>query len=1685
MKTHVNDFSYSGSTSKGIEKSGLESLSRALSMRRMIAFTASGTTMEYGRPAWVDLVNKYIFLAEKNYDRLKKRCDKQQPMEQRQVIISHEYDDIWEEFVLLFKRIKYNTADQSQTNPSAENALLSRLKALDDARHESRDYWDIPKSLRSRPDFVKTFLSICEDLATYVIEGDDKNRQGQLRDVRKVIARQFAKVDLVEFYQATMDSVGRKKEAEPGQAATIEEIKEIEKSLKKQYTAYYERQSYDSSKIVRVNSDARIAILCHTLEMLCKQGVQSQNCFDYQDLLGPMFKQGLDPLSIIYKDLEIRRFLTLNFDIEIERMLATHYANHNDEKHQPFLNFLQKPVDDKTPIKSKHDLDNGLQQAVRSATIGESNLGDLFTFGAFPANFDSLVFHLHGRVDDPENMVITQLDYERLYLNSTNLQRSFEEARHAVFNGSDILFVGTGLNESDVIAPLRDFTARHRQMDDVTGQVYALLPSSTSKRYRGENIGLAQTLYKNYGVYSIFFDGADSQSHKQLRKDRYYLEYLVDVFNDSKSEQSVKSEQPVSEDGYRRIEGDQLTGFVKRIKKHQWHNPEPENQESLKGREIYVAYRLINDVSGGALENAEWSDQTLLRLDGFDLSLEKCRLLRQVILALLSRIRSRALQQGLQELTQQRIDWWKRWKSRPGHRVAYYGKMTSPEASDGKPLLWVRQQANYYYPPEALNDYFQGEGETYSYHYMTALSAVKASADEAPVRIKRVVAPKGAGKGGMVRFLSQAFQVSGAKDKRNYYPFEYVFHAEDGQRKNQPLEYQGGFFAHLTFTLEFTSTIFALVRFIAKAARLEERCKYLTPEAINSDKPDRSTGLRLLNIALSELRKSEHRVFICLSGIYRLVDEQGDAYSPVHREFFRILTKRHAVKDEAVDYKDKNTKRFKKSSVDLLLVALGQKYPIRYLSEEVKGDKKHEIPASILNQSHLYDYREDRKVWLKRWDKLPMAGIDQLTALAVYSAQESFRHVLKDVSRQSDLSHLVQEHLSQKRGGTDWGDLIDFIQKRVVYVHIVVRLVYWYDLVHSRDENAGQFTQGLENILGRLAITIGQGTEQDLMRQLLVEYQRLDHEYLMMEELPECPLLVESAYKLRVDVFDAIIRHLALFNYPVQPCVLLACPDLRYRLDHLDTDIPDTMVPSKDDIIRHALAILVARGLVVRVEPCCSDDHPDSFPPQKEQRCRYILHRDAAEVVTRDMNYISQNSISAAPYQSTFYCAQVQARRGIPSVEHFNFVSSLLENCLSLNHEFTGRYQKDEIIAPALTSDEALDGFYRASAIIRGAYAILRGSFSVGAVSRLCRSGNFHNKQPYQAYRSWLQDIINSAVGLSEYRQALLERQFGGENQAAPESFLMEYNQPFYRDEVAWLYNEYAVVSFMQGRLFDAKTLYNQAIRVLIAHEGDDEDQSIGAPRRRIQINLALTEIELGNIRDASILLDKVIAEVVIRPHSTLSVTMVYAKGYRALCDHLTGNFTQAEKGYRRAIKKVLKMRQLRAASIFKRHLADLLRVQGRSEEATKYLLLSEKTATQSQQEDILHYTLIARARLMRDMESRSEALQILRQTEDYAKAMGLQKMLAETLKVRAEVMLAEGEVTQAGKMAAQAVAISKRNGMRLRKISAALLQAKVCAQRKQMDFAKQILDEIDHEASELGYTLKSGDAQKFRQSML
>lgn len=1655
MKTYMDSHNKLILTSKDIEEAGINALSRALNIGRVIAFTASGSTVEYGRPSWGALVDFFISKAVEEKSKNSSTSENS----------SRGFDDLYEDFKEIFGDSK------------------GKL-----------NYSDISGDLKRNPAFVISFLAMCERLASW--EGDARSEDRAV-ELREHISKFLSNNILPEFidkspqkniYQGVSKDILEKAILDEKTVLNEKTVRGVlgeadNEVLKK---AFF-RQAYNSSGIIRTNSD----VLIVSGLLLGKKflGLSEEVC---KKCIALLKASDIDPLATIYEELNIRRYLTLNYDVEIEKLLAKYFANRKDSSHKEFCEFIAGPISNK-PVVRERELKNGLQQAIRTSTISEDNLGDLFTFGAFPSNFQSSVFHLHGRVDDPENMIITQLDYERLYLKSTLQRRSFEEARHAVFNGSDIIFIGCGMNEADVLAPLRDFTAQHRQLDEVPGRVYALLLSNTSKSYRSENIGFAQTLYKHYGVYAIFIDGGESGEENIIRKLRCFFSDLLSMLRDVKNR--------LSNNGLKKNHLDEIESMAREINRA---------VESSALDKKLPEYKIIQDVLGVFVEKyLSWKDfclniNELSENERNEWDETALNLLLHLLECLQSRLCSHALQKKLVELNKERLLWWQKQQKLPRYRLTIYGGLAH---NTELPLVWSRQKNEYLYKNFQLNELMDGNGSLFA-KYCKHLQKVKAECPSGPVRIKRFNMAAGSGKGGLVSFLQHKMQ-----DKDGpYYPFEHIFSNAEGK-----VDYCGAFFSHLTFTLEFSSTIFSLVRFIAKAAKLEDTVEVLRPENVKGYQRDRKTGIFLLKVALKELKYKGLKIFVCFSGIDRLSDRNGDAFSPVHREFFRVISgfqEEIKLRNNSVDPKP----------IDLLLIATENNYPIRYLSNEFKSKKaKKNFIKFYGGNEKRFSFRKDRKIWLEKWNDIAAPGFSDVLSMTNYAAIKSIEKLnmsfaIADFPSDSEIVEVLDGRRSEP------GDNVrKFIATQIIYTSLFVRLLHWKHIMRGVfPERFADAVSEDNKMINAFNVAIDIDGGHGFIRQIFIEMRKLT--VLSFNESINSPGKFDCFFATPVNIKDVIMRHLTLFDYPVQACVLLNCPDIKLRLDKIVEDDKVVNViyggekeeekreekekeEIKRNILTNALSQLLIQGLVIRINSHNRpyDGEGEIINAENSINNRYILHRDIAAVVAKDMSYITQYSLSTAPYQISFYCAQSQSRLGVPQIEHFEFVSKILDKSFE---RIDNEWNCNEISIDANENlkksyQNVLMAFYESSAILRSNYAMLRGSFSIGAISRIENTEELRN-QPYEIYSSWVRGIINCSVKLSvyqgeikkkfyldiktEYQQKYRERHETGlfdESEGIDEFFDAKFNLPFYRDEVAWLYNEQGVVSFMQGKMFDAISLYYQSLTVLKLKQEPNEDQSAIAPGRRVKVNLAIAKIERGEIHSAIEILENVISEIKLGKHSTPSLTLIYAKGYRALCNHLTGNFTQAEIAYREVIEQVLTTHQLRAASIFQRHLADLLRIREQMGEAKDLLLLSERAASQAQQEDVLHYTLLARARLMRDMKSRSEALSILRRTENYAKRMGLQKMLAETLKVRAEVMLAEGEVTQAGKMSAQAVAIFKRNGMRLRKISSALLHANVYAKRGQLSFAEKILNEIDQEASELGYTLKSGDAHRLRQTLI
>ena len=213
----------------------------------------------------------------------------------------------------------------------------------------------------------------------------------------------------------------------------------------------------------------------------------------------------VDPLEKIRSELRIRRFATFNYDMEIESLLedydypyGTLTATHDQDTTQS-KSELDSEAHDKNTAKSQ----SRLGSIARSISLSRKNASELISLAAVPADDDEAIVHLHGAVTHPEDMVVSQRDYDATYIDKHPQRNAFEDARKLMFGGNSVLYVGVGMREEDVLRPLRYLATV------VTDRpIYALIPSLKSPE---NDAALAKKIKSAYRINAIPYGPGSSK----------------------------------------------------------------------------------------------------------------------------------------------------------------------------------------------------------------------------------------------------------------------------------------------------------------------------------------------------------------------------------------------------------------------------------------------------------------------------------------------------------------------------------------------------------------------------------------------------------------------------------------------------------------------------------------------------------------------------------------------------------------------------------------------------------------------------------------------------------------------------------------------------------------------------------------------------------------------------------------------------------------------------------------------------------------------------------------------------------------------------------------------------------------------------------------------------------------------
>ena len=1272
-----------------------------------------------------------------------------------------------------------------------------------------------------------------------------------------------------------------------------------------------------------------------------------------------------DPIKTIIDDLKINRLVTLNYDTELERYFLQKKA-YKVEKEDHLLMPNQE-------VKSRKVAErrNGFGARFTSVTLEKNIVGKLLHFAASSKRNHSYIFHLHGRGDCAEGLILTESDYQELYVRSSASRRAFSEGIDTLFSGNDVLFLGVGMNESDLLKPLRQFVSESQDISLRHHGILALL-SEDRKPQRTEEQALK--LHTKYGVKSMFYD-------------------------------------PKTKD---------LDNDINQLKKISVN----------KASQLYVQLSLM--------------ESSRKKVGKQSLEFDK-------------KLKTLALEQQ---------NWWKNWRKPPGKRVAkYIDWSTNKENSPERPRLWIRQKICLLHRNSKIGSILSSEKPTPVLQEIIEniendVKIINEASSELR-GIHRYAGSTGVGKGAIVHFLQQYCQEEITAD-----------------------QYLGCFFSDAKFSTEYTSVISALSRFLAgiiadqiwngkntyianqslpviegdidenesdlsrivalnKALTTTAKKKYKNESCFRNEAEEEKTfdkqwikeylGIDLPNGKtrilqayldcfspdnnISSVNKPP-RILVCLSGLDRLVDKNGYAFNALHRSFFKVLTSPENC------------------NVPLTLILFSDRpdIPIRYLSEfEKKLDKNGE----------QRDW-DSQKAKLKRWNLVSKTEINERHWLPVcLIANTSLNKKLNNSERSricdENLGILAskEEELAKRKSLHD-------VAYHYMSVHYWLRLLL-REIQGKLDKNLLK-REDADSILNSLDLSASRSGISGVIDQLLNIYDQFD---------------TDPVAKRSLSGYQSILRHLALFTIPIERAVLANCPEVIEAI--YDDDYPRSEKETTKEIEGY-LKTLHKTGLLIKIER--NGIINSNSGESEEQDYRYTLASIMRQHISQKMDFSAYVHGEFSFFDVSLYPTQPL---DIPSPKErdFIFIGQILQTMISdarLNLDYIEKHNKPNI---------ELDSQHSISRIIRAAVNLVNGSFSIGVVSRLEKADldniefNCGHAQPFEAYSRWLRCLSNIAVAIEK---KVTEEKLPGQ-------------KPLYETEAAWLFNEQGLVNLIQGRLFDALHLFRLAKQRLNntpwVNTDDVESYPSLTSLRRVELNHAIAMLDSGKIKEAESEFYRLYIRGKIEKRNKTSLTVHLACGYLGFCYHLQGRMTQAEERYIEALEFFKKENKnfLRVTAIFRMHYGNLKRMLNDYKDADLFLNIAISSAASAKQMDIYHHASVSKAKLLLTKAEKgyaTEAIALLNSATTYAEKMGVYRLKVHADIIRGEVLVSQKQYTIAGKLLANAIAVSNKHGMRIMKLRALKVYANaLICRRSDQRVIDDILSTAKHLSEETGYLIK------------
>lgn len=1624
-----------------IEAQAIHILARGLSSQRLLAFVGAGASMAYGRLTWNGLLS--VLWDEFNAELEKKAARPPQASQVKGITNS-----LWPD--------KKSFLDAA--NNPIKIQILSELwraiaadQSITEGGHKITEQGGLTNIKRQTKAYLQDYFGFLKNLAVQI--------QGKANPDAE---------NLDEILRRLQAVAHKEKNTTEGNFGLKGVIRILSDKLASQTSG---SSNQETAEHLNVDLNALLNLLAIALKNPSK-GEDS-------------------PLRHLILDWGIHRFVTTNYDHEIERMLKE-------------LNF-EKTDDPDGRFHSKE---------YQVYKFNAQSTGQAMCFATDGPKQNAAILHMHGDVDEPDSLVLTATDYQQLYLEEHPQRDLVQNTALAIFSANPVLFVGSNVDEDDVLRPMRQFMSGpgHRSHR----LAVAIFPSLKS---RNERHFQQIRLLLQYGVYVIFTgqasgvigNGGTETTRKQNDQNEHWL-YEYKKIQDDLEKELKKIENTWTDAAT--ASSPAFNSAINKLKdlKNSCHIIEGVTCNKINNLGISEeldslinTIKSINDfIKNGKQNNQDNSKEKQLLISKFGIILEtvSCRIISNFVCAKLIALREKINQRQERQL------------SPP---LPYSRQYAKPDEINLPEFAPVRIHFRHHVLCD-FDESLRGNSVTERIDTRAVNSDSKNSTPYQ--KLARLIqnAKLPTGNCDRIKELPLAeysgrrfFVISGARGVGKGSHFDdLVATKKRGAKLHYPnlmdllpeIGYASQGCTHvvlhlnLAFSNEISTTvaqlIYVLDDFILSAQDDEQNLKYAKKVAEYHNDQLESLSFRLRKMVWLSHKRGSYtgRVLLAIGNGSVLFDHEGSPKNgQIKRLLFMLLSPIYS-----------------RAPLDILLYVGESEVPKFLRSQHLDPDPESYL-AEQNNQLNLdqssFDRRGGRR--LARANIRNGLIVDpkgRHPLVYVHSLPETGIKDLID-SLFPKLSPLLESRNIQR--GDYVGDAITEndlheLAIRTGRSRFAQTLVLAYIQANAKintsdNSNRSKPASGILRrvltalsgpptsfaVLGSIGLVLELWSEKHTLGSESIEFNNID---IFSTRNPDSQLCNNIAQHFATnpshyswELALEILWHLSAFSHPIEPSVLVVCPRISEDLNRIivkdeefrkqirpDPSSGDSSLSERELVIALVamLELLVQWRLLFRVSK-----RPLPFVSSDVFQNRYAVHRHLQRHFLRLMGGRNLETSQWDQFGTTLYISQPDEA---PSL--YPKVQKALTDIVAELIRFPRVGKPERQLPSAATNMNPISMVDEANRI-RAVFALLRSTFSVAALSHLSlHSMEDHSESASIGYMAHYRRIVRWTLHAAQYWEAEFEQlrknNWNGYRKnktlGVCQDMLIEsgktlshvtgfdtqkdtqYREPmgiFYPGELVWLHNECGVISLAQGKLYDAEHMFALAEKAIGAIESDDS----GSLHVRIRLHIAQVMIERGRPYRAR----QILQPISIRRHGHPMPPLV-AKYLIGLLEHLGGNYQVAFDYYEQALAGLRLHERSRAAAFVLMRQASLVLVMG-PDGLNKARAIADEAISLAQHgghEDVRVLAMLARVRVNIDAQQplANGLFEELSYAQRYATAMDMPRITCEVHELRARLLSMQGEYRLSAAEAGASLEIAALRGMKLFKARAMLTLAQIYQRR-------------------------------------